>query len=230
MVVRELRSSWRRLLFFFVCVAIGVGAIVALRSVIQSVRLGLVREARAIVSADVLISTNRPWTASVRERIDRKLADASVLQRLESVETATMVRPATGAVAKMVELKGVQRGFPMYGQVVLADDVTYQHDLLQNRGALVRPDLLVQLGVRVGDDIVIGGQRFTIRGVITQEPGRRVGAFSFGTRVLVDYDDLRATGLLTFGSRASYQIMLRVRDDAVNRSCGTCAAISRTIS
>ena len=216
MVVRELRSSWRRLLFFFVCVAIGVGAIVALRSVIQSVRLGLVREARAIVSADVLISTNRPWTASVRERIDRKLADASILQRLESVETATMVRPATGAVAKMVELKGVQRGFPMYGQVVLADGVAYQHDLLQNRGALVRPDLLVQLGVRVGDDIVIGGQRFTIRGVITQEPGRRVGAFSFGTRVLVDYDDLRATGLLTFGSRASYQIMLRVRDDAVN--------------
>ena len=216
MVVRELRSSWRRLIFFFVCVAIGVGAIVALRSVIQSVRLGLVREARAIVSADVLISTNRPWTASVRERIDGKLTDASILQRLESVETATMVRPATGAVAKMVELKGVQRGFPMYGQVVLADGVIYQHDLLQNRGALVRPDLLVQLGVRVGDDIVVGGQRFTIRGVITQEPGRRVGAFSFGTRVLVDFDDLRATGLLTFGSRASYQIMLRVRDDAVN--------------
>ena len=35
---RELRASWRRLLFFFICVAIGVGAIVALRSIIQSVR------------------------------------------------------------------------------------------------------------------------------------------------------------------------------------------------
>ena len=31
MTVRELRASWRRLVFFFVCVAIGVGAIVALR-------------------------------------------------------------------------------------------------------------------------------------------------------------------------------------------------------
>ena len=29
MVSRELRASWRRLLFFFICVAIGVGAIVA---------------------------------------------------------------------------------------------------------------------------------------------------------------------------------------------------------
>jgi putative ABC transport system permease protein len=215
MVVRELRSSWRRLLFFFVCVAIGVGAIVALRSVIQSVRLGLVREARAIVSADVVISTNRPWTASVRERVDRKLAETPVLQRIESVETATMVRPENGAVAKMVELKGVQRGYPMYGQLVLADGLTYRHELLQNRGALVRPDLLVQFGVRTGDHIVVGGQLFTIRGVITQEPGRRVGAFSFGTRVLVDYEDLQATGLLAFGSRANYSIMLRVRDDAV---------------
>ena len=28
MLARELRSSWQRLLFFFVCVAVGVGAIV----------------------------------------------------------------------------------------------------------------------------------------------------------------------------------------------------------
>ena len=41
MVGRELRASWRRLVFFFVCVAIGVGAIVALRSVIQRVGLAL---------------------------------------------------------------------------------------------------------------------------------------------------------------------------------------------
>ena len=38
MAVRETRSSWRRLLFFFICIAVGVAAIVALRSVIQSVR------------------------------------------------------------------------------------------------------------------------------------------------------------------------------------------------
>ena len=35
---RETRAAWKRLVFFFICIAIGVGAIVALRSVIQSVR------------------------------------------------------------------------------------------------------------------------------------------------------------------------------------------------
>ena len=68
MIGRELRASWRRLLFFFICVAIGVAAIVTLRSIIQSMRTGLMREARGTIAADVLIQSNRPWTPEVRAR------------------------------------------------------------------------------------------------------------------------------------------------------------------
>ena len=216
MMARELRSSWRRLLFFFVCVAVGVGAIVALRSVIQSVRAGLMREARSIIAADVLVSTNRAWTDEVRRPLEQRLATSDVLERMEAIEVATMVRPEQGAAAaRMVELRGVQPSFPFYGEIKLQGGVPYSHELLRGRGALVRPELLTQLGIAVHDRVVIAGQPFTVRGVIAQEPGRRIGAFSFGSRVLVDYEDLRATGLLTFGSRASYQILLRVREGAV---------------
>ena len=62
MALREIRASWQRLLFFFVCIAIGVGSIVALRSVIQSVRVALAGEARTLLGADVTLTTNRPWT------------------------------------------------------------------------------------------------------------------------------------------------------------------------
>ena len=48
MAVREIRASWQRLLFFFICIAVGVAAIVTIRSVIQSVRAGLTREARTL--------------------------------------------------------------------------------------------------------------------------------------------------------------------------------------
>ena len=216
MLARELRSSWRRLVFFFVCVAVGVGAIVAIRSVIQSVRTGLMSEARSIIASDVLISTNRPWTSEVRSALEQRLATDEVLDRMDAIETATMVRAEGGAdAARMVELRGVQPRFPFYGRVVLQDGQTFSHDLLRRRGALVRPELLTQLGTKVGGQLIIGGQPFTIRGVISQEPGRRVGAFSFGSRVLIDYDDLRASELLALGSRASYQILLRVREQAV---------------
>ena len=81
MAGREIRSSWRRLLFFFVCVAIGVGAIVALRSMIQNIRNGLTREARALIAGDVVIGTNRAWTPQLRAEIDRRLADAPIVAR-----------------------------------------------------------------------------------------------------------------------------------------------------
>jgi putative ABC transport system permease protein len=218
MTVRELRASWRRLLFFFICVAVGVGAIVVLRSVIQSLRQGLMQEARSMIASDVIVQTNRAWTPDVRQRIDRILADAPVVARSESVETPTMVRAEQGqAVARMVELRGVEAAFPFYGTLSLTGGRTYSHSLLEPRGAIVGPELLVQLRMAEGDRLIVGGQPFTIRGVIAQEPGRRIGAFSFGSRVIIDLAALRELGLLSLGSRANYQLLLKVQPDGVDR-------------
>src|SRR5947209_8210739 len=117
MAGRETRASWKRLLFFFVCIAVGVAAIVALRSVIQSVRGEFGREARSLIAADVLISTNREWMPGALATIARRLADAGAVDRTETVETPTMVRPADTSkrIARMVELRAVQPGFPLYG-------------------------------------------------------------------------------------------------------------------
>jgi putative ABC transport system permease protein len=150
MALREIRASWRRLLFFFVCIAIGVGSIVALRSVIQSVRAALAGEARALLSADLLVSSNNAFTPEVRDTIAREQRDGRITERSESVELSTMVRPATGEGTRMVELRAVQPEFPMYGTLRLQDGSPYTHALLRGGGALVRPELLAQFGSRVG--------------------------------------------------------------------------------
>jgi putative ABC transport system permease protein len=219
MAARETRASWRRLLFFFVCIAVGVAAIVALRSVIQSVRDVIGGEAKSLIAADVLISTNRDWTPEARATIDARLAEAGASARTETVEMPTMVRPADRSrqVAKMVELRAVQAGFPLYGSVDLQGGQTYTHTLLENHGVLVRPELLTSLGVAAGDQIAIGLATFTIRGVVAKEPGRGVGDFSLGPRVLVDAADLPSTGLLTFGSRARRVILVKVPDEQTDR-------------
>lgn len=217
MAAREIRASWRRLLFFFICIAIGVGSIVALRSVIQSVRAALAGEARALLSADLLISSNNPFTPSVRTRLEREQRAGRITAQSESIELATMVRAGEAGTSgtRMVELRAVQAAFPMYGTVRLRDGRAYTHALLRNRGALVRPELLAQFGLELGDRIFVGSAPFEVRGVIASEPGRRVGAFSLGPRVLIDHADLAGTGLLSFGSRVNYQILLRVPDTAL---------------
>jgi putative ABC transport system permease protein len=226
MAARELRASWRRLILFFLCIAVGVGGIVLLRSIVQDVRVAISRDARSLMAADVTLSTNRPWDEKTRALIDQRLAAAGVQARTEGTETSTMVRPADErrAVAKMAEVRGVEPGFPLYGTVELQDGVRYTHALLEGHGALVRPELLVQLDSRVGDEILIGSARFTIRGVLLSEPGRRVAGFSFGPRILVDVADLPGTGLFGFGSRVTRDLQLKVPDSAIEPLTNTLRA------
>ncbi|MEW5982192.1 MAG: FtsX-like permease family protein [Acidobacteriota bacterium] len=219
MAFRETRAAWKRLAFFFLCLSIGVGSIVTLRSVIQTVRHTLTRESRALLGGDLSLSTNRPWDPKVRDTIDSTLASIPYTARADELETMSMVRPEDPEkqVARLVELVGVQQAYPLYGTVTLEGGYPYAHGLLRDHGALLRRDLLVQLDVGIGEAIVIGDRRFTVRGVITAEPGRSTGGFSFGSRVFVDFADLQETGLITYGSRASYRVRLKVADGAADR-------------
>ena len=179
MALREIRASWQRLLFFFVCIAVGVASIVAIRSVIQSVRQGLTREARAMTGADVVVRSDRPLGDAIRAAVERERTSGRVSIVSEAVELVTMVRPTAVPTTRMVELRAVEATFPLYGTMTLQGKA-YSHELLRDHGVLVRPELLAQLDLRVGDDLLIGTQAFHIRGVIESEPGRNLGAFSAG--------------------------------------------------
>jgi putative ABC transport system permease protein len=217
MAVREIRSSWQRLLFFFVCIAVGVAAIIALRSVIQSVRAGMSQQAQSLIASDILLTSNRDFTPKVLDTLAAEQRNGRIAVASRAIEIPTMVRPADSskAVARMVELRAVQREFPLYGTLTLASG-TYSHDLLLNHGVIVRPELLSQLDLKVGDEILIGNVPFRIRGVIGSEPGRSLGAFSLGPRVIIDYDALTDTGLLSVGSRAARQLLLKVPSAVVD--------------
>ena len=212
MAFRELRSSWRRLAFFFICVAIGVGAIVALRSLIQNVRAALTAEARTLTAGDVYLRSDQPWTDEILQVLERRLEGVTDVEQTETLDTTTMVRltDEESTRTKVVELRGVQAEFPFYGEFALGGGQPYSFDLFRDQGVLVGPELLTQLGLAVGDPIMIGEVAFTIRDVILSEPGRQLGAFSFGPRVLVDRDALESTGLLNYASRANRQILLKV--------------------
>ncbi|MBP6822281.1 MAG: FtsX-like permease family protein, partial [Acidobacteria bacterium] len=91
------------------------------------------------------------------------------------------------------------------------------YDLMKDRGALVKQTLLTALGLKVGETLKIGNLDFTIRGVIEQEPGNTMNAFSIGPRVMVTYEDAVAAGLTSFGSRARHRVLFKTRDGEMDR-------------
>jgi putative ABC transport system permease protein len=208
MARRELRASWRRLLFFFICIAIGVGAIVALKSMTQNINLAVASEARSLLTADVQVDSNRPWTNETLEVIDRVSRSPLVTARVETIESATMLRPAdpSNEGAMMIELKGIDPGFPLYGDFMLQSGERFDYSFVEDHGAIVGTGLLDRLQLSVGDQVKIGNSTFEIRGVFSQEPGG-AGGFRLGPRVFIERSSLEGAGLTGFGSRARRRVL-----------------------
>jgi putative ABC transport system permease protein len=212
MARRELRASWGRLLFFFLCIAIGVGAIVALHSMIGNAAEAINAEARSLLTADVQVDTERQWNPDVLATIER-VAAPLVEARVETIESPTMLRPADPARegALMVDLKGIEPPYPFYGDFKLSNNQPFDYALIANRGAVVAPALLDRLGLRVGDEVKIGNSTFQIRASINQEPGIG-GGFRLGPRVFVERAAVEKAGLTGFGSLARRKILFRARE------------------
>jgi putative ABC transport system permease protein len=212
---REMRASWRRLLFFFLCIAIGVGSIVALRSLVQNVNASIVRESRSLLTADVQVSASAPLNDQTKAVLDRYANSPMVAAQTQVIESSTMLRSlkSTGSMPKMVDVKAVEAGFPFYGEMLLGDGAVYSHELLRNHGVLVKQGMLISMGLQIGDKVRIGEANFTIRGVIEREPGGTMNGFSFAPRVLIDFADAASAGLIGRVSRTRLRMLYRSRPD-----------------
>lgn len=213
LTLREIRSSWRRLLFFFICIGIGVGSIVALRSVIQNLNRAVASEARFLLTADVEINSTAPFTEAELSAVEQVAAqNAAVIEaRDETIQTNTMSRPADAnkGGTQMLELKGIESNFPLVGEFKMSDGKLFNFSLVANKGAVVSPILLERLGLQIGDSIKIGSENFQIRGTFTEEPGGTAG-FRLGPRVFIERTAFDDAGLTSFGSRNRRKILFRV--------------------
>ena len=192
MAYREIRASWYRLLFFFLCIAIGVGSIISLRSIVQNIRASVSRQAQTLLAADLQVTSSTPLNDETRTILAKYYQSPEVIAHAESIELATMLRPLNNAnvASKQVELRAVQSQFPFYGEMILSNGQAYNHSLLKDRGILVKPELLQQLNLKIGDKVKIGKLEFSIRGTIEREPGNTLTGFSLGPRIFANYEDI----------------------------------------
>ena len=210
MAFRELRSSVRRLSLFFVAVGIGVAAIVVLRSAADSLQSALTNESRFLLAADVTVSTGEGFDEETEAILDDVASGHSLTGVARSTQIATLARSADDPLrGAMVELKGVDGAFPLYGEMEVAG-ARFGPELLAGRGALVRPEVRVRLGLEIGDPILLGGEPFEVRGDLLKEPGAGIDFFRRGPRVLVGLSDLLETGLLDVPERARWEVLLSV--------------------
>jgi putative ABC transport system permease protein len=211
LVFREIRSSWRRLLFFFLCIALGVGSIVALRSLINNLSRAVAGDARGILTADFEVSSTSPFLPTEIAKIEEVIGKSTIVEaRNEAVTTSSMARNEENFT--FAELKGIESPFPLVGEFLLANNKPFDFNLLTDLGAVVQSTLLTKLNVKIGDTIRIGDADFEIRAAFDEEPGGSSG-FKLGPRVFIEKKAFDSAGLLRFGSRARRRILYRTSEN-----------------
>jgi putative ABC transport system permease protein len=212
---REIRSSWRRLLFFFLCIAIGVGSVVALRSLIQNLSQAVGGDTRALMTADFEISSTNDFSPTDIQKIEDVIGQSKIVEaRNEAITSAAMARPVEDSNESLsfVELKGIEPPFPLVGKFTTTGGKPFDFKLLENGGAVVSPLLLEDLQVKIGDRIKISDGTFEIRATFDEEPGGASG-FRLGPRVFIEKKAFDSAGITTSGGRIRRRILYRTSDN-----------------
>ena len=208
---RQLTSTGKQSTVLILCVMLSMITLVALRGFGDSVNRALLRDARSLQAADIIVDSNFPLSAPLVNEI-QSLTASGVAEAARLYEFISVVRVATGEDTLLANLKVVEQGYPFYGVVTLASGRPF-HEVLQPGTVVVAQELLERLQLNVGDALQIGQATLTIGDVVTFEPDRPVNFFTLGPRIFIDSRDLAAIDLVKEGSRVNYTVLLKLRDE-----------------
>jgi putative ABC transport system permease protein len=204
---RMLWRDWRggELRILAVALVIAVTSVTAVGFFIDRVDRGLQQQAAGLIGADLVISAPRPITPGLEAQAQQRGLNTAHLTQFRSVALA-------GERPQLVEVKAVSTGYPFRGELRIAD-APYATERSTDRipasgETWVEPRLLQLLDLQVGDSLQLGEQSFTIRYVLSFEPDRGGDMFSVAPRVLINQQDLAATGLIQTGALVSYRLLI----------------------
>lgn len=210
--LREMRGGLRGFYIFLACIALGTAAIAGVNSVSSAISSAIDAQGQSLLAADVRFQLrNRFATPEERAYFD-KLGAVSVSSDLRS-----MARLPDGSDQALVELKAVDGAYPLYGAVQATPQRPLAELLAKDRqtyGALAAPLLLERLGIRVGDELLLGTARIRITATLEREPDALSEGFGFAPRLMISVEGLEATGLVQTGSLVEHAYKIRLDDPA----------------
>ena len=236
---RMTARDWRagELTMLLLALVLAVAALASVAFLADRMRLGLERDARQMLGADLVVRADHrvdadfvakahalkldtadtaifPSMASAQP-IGRAGVSASVsgpAPALAPASTSTAAAATAGPLTRLAALKAVSPGYPLRGAVRLAGapgQPDHAASGIPAPGTVwVDPTLLDTLKVGVGSSIRLGNRSFTIAAVISQELDRGFAFINFSPRVMLRADDLASTGLIGYGSRVTYRLLV----------------------
>ena len=203
LAIRDLRGGLAGLRLLAICLFLGVAALAGVGSLSSAIVAGLAERGQAILGGDIQVSVSQRAATPAEVGAFQALGRVSHITRMRA-----MAARLDGAESILVELKGVDKAYPLYGEFRLQPGALKPRP--SGNEVAIGPELSDRLSLRVGDSLRIGNTSLRIIGLIAEEPDRVGQGFTLGSTALVDRAGLAATGLVQPGSlyTSAYRIEL----------------------
>ncbi|MGQ7241960.1 ABC transporter permease [Salinicola sp. V024] len=197
---RDLRASDVRALF--VALALAVAATTMIGFFLDRLDRGLTRQAGQLLGGDLVLEQGQPFDDGLRQELRQ-----AGLTLSDQVDLVSMVSQADAF--QPAGLKVVDDHYPLYGQVRVdrGDGIEKLAHGPPPGSAWIAPRLAQLLDAKVGDSVQVGSLALTITGLIDREPDQQAGFAGLTPRIMLNIQDLDATGLIRPGSRIEYELL-----------------------
>ena len=208
---RKLLNNRRFSIFFIFNLALGLAGFIALDSFKVSLDNHLGQNSKAILGADVALTSYVPFEENTLNVLEEKLPQNTLSTR--KITLFTMV--AAKNISRLVQITGVEDEYPFYGKMILkkngiVESENIEQSLKFSDEVWVYPELLFMLGLSVGESIKIGEKIFRIADTVIDDPSSSFSSFGLAPRIYLGYSQMLETGLLSKKSRVSYQKLYRL--------------------
>lgn len=193
-------------------VVIAVASVTAVDMFTDRVRSALARQSGALLAADLAIIGNHALPPAYAHTARAAGLHATPIVSMRSVVTA-------GENLQLVELKAVAAGYPLRGEVLIAEAAFAEArpaSAIPAPGTVwVEGRLLSLVGIKPGDNVTVGARTLNVAAILVLEPDRGGDLFNIAPRVMMNEADLDSTGLIAPGSRVRYGLLVAGEQTAV---------------
>lgn len=162
-------------------------------------------QASELLAADMRVLADDDAIAAYQNK-----ARDNQLNTAQTISFRSMVVGVNGN--QLAEIKAVSEHYPLRGKVKISQSpfgAEQPTDMVPGIGEVwVEPRLKNQLGISVGDSLTLGVKKFKVTAYLRYEPDRSGDLFSIAPRLLINIDDLAATGLIQEGSRMRHRLLV----------------------
>ena len=202
-VGRELRSGEVRVLA--AALALAVAAMTAVGFFTDRVAQGVQARSAEVLAADLVLRSNR--------EIPAERASLAAELGLESARTASFPSVVlAGEQSALADIEAVEPGYPLRGSLRISSSIDAESETVRAvpppGEAWADPRLLARLDAEVGQLVKLGRLELRVTRLLDYRPDQGFSFAELAPTLLVNLDDVPATGLVAPGSRVSYRLLL----------------------